>query len=162
MLGPAAVIPSTFVTLSPGLSYSVQVGLSTLVPEGKVTVTTARQILCSDVAGNRYERSANSSKVVRFSRVQPTLNLWTPIPNLQVQIGDQNRTVQATNVHSGDVPIYLDFSDPMVANISELQKLLNVSHGVLVPRERKSRSNRRFAFSVTTSPLIDRHSTVSL
>lgn len=147
--GPAVVLPSTLVILSPGVAYSVQVALSTQVDTGKVTLTTVRQI-CNDAAGNRYQRSNDSTKVVRFSRIQPTLNLWTAIPNSQVEIGDQFRTVQANN-GAGDFPIYLDFSEPILGTAAEIQGLLNSSHGVLLPRERKSRGNRRFAFSVTTN-----------
>lgn len=145
--GPAVVFPSTFAILSPGLAYSLQVGLSTQVPTGKVTLTTSRTI-CTDAAGNQYQRSNDSTKVVRFSRITPTLNLWTPIQNSQVQIGDQFRTVQATNA-SADIPIYLDFSEPIVGTSADLQGLLIASPGILFPRDRKSRGNRRFAFSVT-------------
>jgi hypothetical protein len=77
------------------------------------------------------------------------LNLWTPIPNAKVLIGGQDWTAQATNVTDG-LPIYLDFSEPIVGTAAELQSLLNVSHGTLSPRARKSRGNRRFAFSVIT------------
>jgi len=146
--GPAVVIPSTLVTLSPGLAYSLQVALSTQVITGKVTLTTVRHI-CTDAAGNLYQRSNDSTKVVRFSRVQPTLNLWTPLQNWQVETGDLFWTAQATNAPS-DVPIYLDFSEPILGTGADLQGLLNTSLGVLLPRARKSRGNRRFAFSATT------------
>ncbi|KAG0614713.1 hypothetical protein M758_6G198100 [Ceratodon purpureus] len=145
--GPALAYPSTLVIISPGIAYSLQVGLSTLESTGKVTLTTPRDRICADAAGNNYQRSPNSTIVVRFSRIQPTLNLWTPITNSQVVIGDQARTVQATKT-TGDVPIYLDFSEPIRGTGAELQTLLTISHGLLFPLARKSRGNSRFAFSL--------------
>lgn len=145
--GSGAVLPSTLRVVTPGLAYSLQVGLSTLVPSGRVSLTTSRQI-CTDGAGNPYQRSANSTIVVRFSRINPTVNLWTPLTNFQVAIGDQLRTVQSTNSTS-DLPIYLDFSEPIQGSSAELQKQLTYSYGVLLPASRRSRGNRRFAFTLS-------------
>ena len=72
--GPAVAYPSTFETLVSGIAYSLEVGLSTQVSTGKVTLTTPRQI-CTDAAGNAYERSANSTIVVRFSMFSSYLTL---------------------------------------------------------------------------------------
>lgn len=80
-------------------------------------------------------------------RINPTVNLWTPLTNFQVAIGDQLRTVQSTNSTS-DLPIYLDFSEPIQGSSAELQKQLTYSYGVLLPASRRSRGNRRFAFTV--------------
>jgi hypothetical protein len=63
--GPGVVVPSTFEEIEHGLIYSVVVMLSTQVPSGKVTVVMARRP-CADAAGNLFERTANSSFVIRF------------------------------------------------------------------------------------------------
>ena len=73
--GPALAYPSTLVIISPGIAYSLQVGLSTLESTGKVTLTTPRDRICADAAGNNYQRSPNSTIVVRFSMYSCLRNL---------------------------------------------------------------------------------------
>lgn len=64
--GSGTVLPSTLEVLkNPGLVYSLQVGLSTLTPTGRVAIVTRKQF-CTDVAGNLYQRNSNSSVVVHY------------------------------------------------------------------------------------------------
>ena len=64
--GSGTVLPSTLEVLkNPGLAYSLQVGLSTLTPTGRVTIVTRKQF-CTDKAGNLYQRNSNSSVVVHY------------------------------------------------------------------------------------------------
>ena len=74
--GPGTVVPSTLKVLTPGLEYSIQVALSTQSPTGKVTITTAKKF-CSDAAGNLYQRTSNSSVVIRFSKCNHCLFLFS-------------------------------------------------------------------------------------
>ncbi len=63
--GAGVVVPSTFQEIEHGLVYSAIVMLSTQVPSGKATIVIAKRA-CADIAGNLFERSANSSFVIRF------------------------------------------------------------------------------------------------
>ncbi|CAK9863574.1 unnamed protein product [Sphagnum jensenii] len=153
--GPGVVVPSTFEEIEHGLIYSVVVMLSTQVPSGKVTVVMARRP-CADAAGNLFERTANSSFVIRFDRTAPSVNLWTASPDYQVTINNQSRTIQATN-KVADLIIFLDFSQPITTTASELQQMLDVSSGVnLTARGRKSLGNRRFGYTLgnTSNPAV--------
>ncbi|KAL2642981.1 hypothetical protein R1flu_010568 [Riccia fluitans] len=142
--GPGVVLPSTLRTLTSGLTYTVTVALSTDVISGKVHIAMQRNF-CTDAAGNVFRRNENSSFTVRFDRSIPTVNMWTPIQDTQVQINNEFRTISATN-KSEDLIIYLDFSESMITTTAQLLNALRTTGGVLSPTNRKSHGNRRFGF----------------
>ncbi|KAH8966354.1 hypothetical protein BDL97_03G020900 [Sphagnum fallax] len=142
--GAGVVVPSTFQEIEHGLVYSAIVMLSTQVPSGKATIVIAKRA-CADMAGNLFERSANSSFVIRFDRSAPSVNLWTAIPDSQVLISNQSRTIQATN-SVADLIIFLDFSQPVTSTANELQQILEVSTGVLTSIQRRSFGIQRFGY----------------
>ncbi|BBN01488.1 hypothetical protein MPTK1_2g07770 [Marchantia polymorpha subsp. ruderalis] len=145
--GPGAVLPSTLRTLNPGLLYTLTVALSSEQISGKVLVTMQRDF-CTDVAGNVFQRNENSSFTIRFDRSIPTVNMWTPIQDAQVQINNEYRTISSTN-RSEDLIVYLDFSESMVTTTAQLLNLLQTTDGVLSSTNRKSRGNRRFGFLIS-------------
>jgi hypothetical protein len=63
--GDGAVIPATYKQIMPGIVYSLQVGLSTQSPSGRVRISMRRGF-CTDAAGNLFQRTANSSVLVHF------------------------------------------------------------------------------------------------
>jgi hypothetical protein len=63
--GDGAVIPATYKQIMPGIVYSLQVGLSTQTPSGRVRISMRRGF-CTDAAGNLFQRTANSSVLVHF------------------------------------------------------------------------------------------------
>jgi hypothetical protein len=73
--------------------------------------------------------------------------LWTAIPESQLQLDNQVRTVQATN-NLADVMIYLDFSQPVLNSSHQLQSVLQPSIGNLIATNQSSLGNRRFGFMV--------------
>jgi hypothetical protein len=128
----------------PGIVYSLQVGLSTQTPSGRVRISMRRGF-CTDAAGNLFQRTANSSVLVHFDRTVPSVLLWTAIPESQLQLDNQVRTVQATN-NLADVMIYLDFSQPVLNSSHQLQSVLQPSTGNLIATNQSSLGNRRFGF----------------
>lgn len=81
-------------------------------------------------------------------RSAPSVNLWTAIPDSQVLIGNQSRTIQATS-SVADLIIFLDFSQPVTCTANELQQILEVSTGVLTSIQRRSFGIRRFGYIVS-------------
>ncbi|CAK9210174.1 unnamed protein product [Sphagnum troendelagicum] len=142
--GDGAVIPATYKQIMPGIVYSLQVGLSTQTPSGRVRISMRRGF-CTDAAGNLFQRTANSSVLVHFDRTVPSVLLWTAIPESQLQLDNQMRTVQATN-NLADVMIYLDFSQPVLNSSHQLQSVLQPSTGNLIATNQSSLGNRRFGF----------------
>ncbi|CAK9867304.1 unnamed protein product [Sphagnum jensenii] len=142
--GDGAVIPATYKQIMPGIVYSLQVGLSTQTPSGRVRISMRRGF-CTDAAGNLFQRTANSSVLVHFDRTVPSVLLWTAIPESQLQLDNQVRTVQATN-NLADVMIYLDFSQPVLNSSHQLQSVLQPSTGNLIATNQSSLGNRRFGF----------------
>ncbi|KAL3696418.1 hypothetical protein R1sor_010494 [Riccia sorocarpa] len=142
--GPGKVLPSTLRTLTEGLTYTLTVALSSDVIAGKVLIAMQRDF-CTDAAGNVFRRNVNSSFTVRFDRSIPTVNMWTPIQDAQVQIHNEFRTISATN-NSDDLIIYLDFSESMITTTAQLLKALRTTDGVFSSTNRKSHGNRRFGF----------------
>jgi hypothetical protein len=51
--GDGAVIPATYKQIMPGIIYSLQVGLSTQTPSGRVRISMRRGF-CTDAAGNLF------------------------------------------------------------------------------------------------------------
>jgi hypothetical protein len=80
-------------------------------------------------------------------RTVPSVLLWTAIPESQLQLDNQVRTVQATN-NLADVMIYLDFSQPVLNSSHQLQSVLQPSTGNLIATNQSSLGNRRFGFMV--------------
>lgn len=144
--GDGAVIPSSLKEIERGRMYSVEVALSTDTASGKVNAVMARGA-CVDAAGNRLERTNQSSSVIRFDRTVPSVNLWTAVPSSEVVIGNQAKTCEATN-QASNLRVYLDFDSPVNSSAEELLSHLSVSRGVLTPTARKSLGNRRFGFQL--------------
>ncbi|CAM6012995.1 unnamed protein product [Sphagnum balticum] len=142
--GDGAVIPATYKQIMPGIVYSLQVGLSTQTPSGRVRISMRRGF-CTDAAGNLFQRTANSSVLVHFDRTVPSVLLWSAIPESQLQLDNQVRTVQATN-NLADVMIYLDFSQPVLNSSHQLQSVLQPSTGNLIATNQSGLGNRRFGF----------------
>lgn len=90
---------------------------------------------------------------VHADRSIPTVNMWTPIQDAQVQINNEYRTISSTN-RSEDLIVYLDFSESMVTTTAQLLNLLQTTDGVLSSTNRKSRGNRRFGFLVCARDLL--------
>jgi hypothetical protein len=63
--GDGAIIPVTYKQIMFRIVYSLQVGLSTQTPSGRVRISMRRGF-CTDVAGNLFLRIANSSVLVHF------------------------------------------------------------------------------------------------
>jgi hypothetical protein len=80
-------------------------------------------------------------------RTVPSVLLWTAIPESQLQLDNQVRTVQATN-NLADVMIYLDFSQPVLNSSHQLQSVLQPSTGNLIATNQSGLGNRRFGFMV--------------
>jgi len=59
------VIPSSLKEIEKGRMYSVVVALSTDSLSGKINAVIARSA-CADAAGNRLQRTNQSSSVIRF------------------------------------------------------------------------------------------------
>ncbi|CAM6127196.1 unnamed protein product [Calypogeia fissa] len=146
--GPGTIIPSTFTTVVFGLEYSFTVALSTAVLTGKVSIRMDRNNppICFDAAGNGFLRNASSVVTVRFGRSIPTLNLWTPAPDQQVQIDNEYKTITATS-SPADLVVYLDFSEPIQFTVP-LSESLQINQGNLVQTHRGGLKNSKFAFLI--------------
>ncbi|XP_038709363.1 uncharacterized protein LOC120004167 isoform X2 [Tripterygium wilfordii] len=94
--GAGHVIPSSLIILQPNLKYSLLVGLSSSVLYGRVILVTEK-LFCTDIAGNRFTRTANSSFFVHFDRRNVYVKLRTYIPEKLLQLNHEFRTVLATH-----------------------------------------------------------------
>ncbi|KAI9175004.1 hypothetical protein LWI28_026091 [Acer negundo] len=63
--GDGQVIPSSLITLQPGLRYSLLVGLSSTVQFGRAVLIMDKSF-CTDTAGNKFTGMENSSFFVHF------------------------------------------------------------------------------------------------
>ncbi|KAK1554528.1 hypothetical protein Q3G72_013551 [Acer saccharum] len=63
--GDGQVIPSSLITLQPGLRYSLLMGLSSTFQYGRAILVMDKSF-CTDTAGNKFIRMENSSFVVHF------------------------------------------------------------------------------------------------
>ncbi|KAH9315090.1 hypothetical protein KI387_023717, partial [Taxus chinensis] len=146
--GPAEVIPSSLKEVEAGMKYNILVALSVQTLFGRVVLSMARN-LCTDQAGNPFMRKENSSFVIHFDRRPVDVNLWTPIPELQMDINNELRTVQTTNKED-NLKIFLDFNNPIVNSSAEILSVLYLqsSTGLLMPIHRKSHGNRQFGFQI--------------
>lgn len=145
--GPAEVVPSSLRKLENNLKYSIIVALSMKNLFGRVVLDMARS-LCTDQAGNSFVKGPNSSFVIHFDRRPVLVNLWTAIPELELDVNHVPRTSQATN-QMDDLRIYLDFNDPVVNSTEEILSVLQPSTGFLRSIHRRSHGNRRFGFQLT-------------
>ncbi|PON72223.1 Guanine nucleotide-binding protein, beta subunit [Parasponia andersonii] len=144
--GAGKVIPTSLNVLQPNLTYSLVVGLSSQVEYGRVILVMDKNF-CTDNAGNRFTRTANSSFFVHFDRRNVFVNLRIHILERLVQLNGQTRTVLATNDYS-HLKVYLYFSEPVLNSSTEILNSLNISQGVLLPINGKNYGNRRFGFMV--------------
>lgn len=145
--GPAEVVPSSLRKFDNGLNYSIIVSLSKQSLFGRVVLDMATSF-CTDQAGNTFMKRENSSFVIHFDRRPVLVNLWTAIPELELDVNHVPRTSQATN-QINDLRIYLDFNDPIVNSTEEILSVLQPSTGFLRSIHRRSHGNRRFGFQLT-------------
>ncbi|XP_057861684.1 uncharacterized protein LOC131069102 isoform X2 [Cryptomeria japonica] len=147
--GPAEVIPSSLRKIEAGLKYNILVAFSVQTLFGRVVLSLARDI-CTDQAGNPFMRKENSSFVIHFDKRPVYVNLWTSIPELQMNINNELRTVEATN-KVDSLKVFLDFNNPIVNSTAEVLSVLHLqpNTGILTPIHRKSHGNRRFGFQIT-------------
>ncbi|KAJ6411788.1 hypothetical protein OIU84_008379 [Salix udensis] len=87
---------------------------------------------CTDTAGNRFTRAANSSFFVHFDRRNVFVDLRIHIPEKLLQLNNEIRTVTATN-NNDNLKFYMYFSEPILNSSAEILKSLNTSQGVLLP-----------------------------
>ncbi|KAH9534978.1 hypothetical protein CY35_17G030300 [Sphagnum magellanicum] len=109
--------------------------------DGAVIPATYKQIM----PGIVYSLQVGLSTQTPSDRTVPSVLLWTAIPESQLQLDNQVRTVQATN-NLADVMIYLDFSQPVLNSSHQLQSVLQPSTGNLIATNQSSLGNRRFGF----------------
>lgn len=94
--GAGQVIPSSLTVLEPNLKYTLLVGLSPSVLYGRVILVMDKNF-CTDTAGNRFTRAANSSFFVHFDRRSVFVDLRIHIPEKLLQLNNEIRTVKATD-----------------------------------------------------------------
>lgn len=105
---------------------------------------------CTDSAGNRFQRTGNSSAIIHYDRRNVFANIWTAIPDIQLEVNNEVRTVEATN-NKKSLKIYLDFTAPLLNSSAEILKVLQSTAGVLYSTERKTHGNRRFGYLLKKS-----------
>lgn len=148
--GPGQVIPSSLKIQEPDLKFSLLVSLSTNVQYGRVVLVMDKNF-CTDSAGNSFTRTKNSSFLVHFDRRSVLSNMIIHIPEMQLQLNNEMRTVQATN-NFKSLHVYLYFSEPVLNSTKEIQRFIHTNQGLLHPIYGKSRGNRRFVFLVKDVP----------
>ncbi|XP_061952600.1 uncharacterized protein LOC133675283 isoform X1 [Populus nigra] len=144
--GAGQVIPSSLTVLEPNLKYTLLVGLSPSVLYGRVILVMDKNF-CTDTAGNRFTRAANSSFFVHFDRRSVFVDLRIHIPEKLLQLNNEIRTVKATN-NDDNLKFYMYFSEPILNSSAELLNSLNTSQGVLLPISGENLGNRKFGFQV--------------
>ncbi|KAJ6294086.1 hypothetical protein OIU76_022213 [Salix suchowensis] len=125
--GAGQVIPSSFTVLEPNLKYTILVDLSPSVLYGRVILVMDRNF-CTDTAGNRFTRAANSSFFVHFDRRNVFVDLRIHIPEKLLQLNNEIRTVTATN-NDDNLKFYMYFSQPILNSSAEILNSLNTSQG---------------------------------
>ncbi|XP_052177031.1 uncharacterized protein LOC127791218 isoform X2 [Diospyros lotus] len=100
---------------------------------------------CTDSAGNKFTRTANSSFLVHFDRRRVFVNLRTHVPERLLQFNNETRTVQATNSNK-NLKVYLYFSEPVLNSSAEILDSLHMNEGSFLPMNGNSFGNRRFGF----------------
>ncbi|XP_010426289.1 PREDICTED: uncharacterized protein LOC104711297 isoform X2 [Camelina sativa] len=147
--GAGQVIPSSFTVLDQFLRYSLLVGLSPDAQYGRIVLVMNKNV-CSDKAGNDFQRALGSRFFVHFDRRDVFVNLRAHVPEKLLELNNQTRTVQATN-DNDKLNVYLYFSEPVLNSSAEILRLLSTSQGDLLPIDGKTNGNRRFAFMVTNT-----------
>jgi len=66
--GPAQVDASSLQIIRPGVTYSLEVIISSEVIYGRVVITM-RENTCTDQAGNRFTRTNDSTFTIHFGKV---------------------------------------------------------------------------------------------
>ncbi|KAL9372733.1 hypothetical protein Peur_034977 [Populus x canadensis] len=144
--GAGQVIPSSLTVLEPNLKYTLLVGLFPNVFYGRVVLVMDKNF-CTDAAGNRFTRAANSSFFVHLDRRRVFVDLRIHIPEKLLQLNNEIRTVKATNKYD-NLKFYLYFSEPILNSSAEILNSLNTSEGVLLPLSGENLMNRKFGFQV--------------
>ncbi|KAF0927885.1 hypothetical protein E2562_036804 [Oryza meyeriana var. granulata] len=144
--GPGRVEPSTLQVLRPGLHYSVAVTISPELLYGRLILVMARGF-CTDAAGHRFTRTANSTFTLHFDRRSDSMNIGSSIPEKLLQIEGATRVVEATN-DDKELRIYLSFAEPVMNSSSEILAALSATNAVLTPTNRSTLGNRRFGYLV--------------
>nr|XP_023928262.1 uncharacterized protein LOC112039606 [Quercus suber] len=135
--GAGQVIPNSLKTLQQNLQYSVLVGLSSTAQSGRVTLVMDKNF-CTDSAGNKFTRNANSTLYVHFNR--RSVNLTTHVPKRQLQFNGETILVRATNNYK-KLRVCLTFPEPVLNTSEEIKNSLKVkilyslqmSQGSLLP-----------------------------
>ncbi|KAL6841555.1 hypothetical protein ACP4OV_028698 [Aristida adscensionis] len=144
--GAGRVEPSTLQVLRPGLRYAVAVAVSPEAQYGRLILVMDRGF-CTDAAGHRFARTANSSFTLRFDRRSDSVNITTTIPEKMLQIEGATRLVEATNDEK-DIRIYLTFAQPVLNSSEEILSALKATDAILTPTNRSTLGNRRFGYIV--------------
>ncbi|CAN6453168.1 unnamed protein product [Victoria cruziana] len=144
--GPARVIPTTLEVLQTDLKFSILVSFYPSVQYGRV-ILAMRRGFCTDVAGNRFLRTSNSTYQLHFDRREAFAQLTAHVTTKLLQLNAKTRMVDVSN-NGSNLKIYLDFSSPVLNSSAEILSALHISTGVLVPILGKFHGNRRFRFKV--------------
>ncbi|KAJ7956220.1 Guanine nucleotide-binding protein, beta subunit [Quillaja saponaria] len=145
--GAGEVIPSSLSILQTNLVYSLVVSLSSTLQYGRAILVMDKNF-CTDSAGNRFMRTANSTFFVHFDRRRVYGNMTTHIPERLLHLNSDTRVVQATNNYN-NLKVYLYFSEPVLNSSAEIMSSLNITQGSLVPSTEESLGNRRFGFWIS-------------
>ncbi|KAJ0985768.1 hypothetical protein J5N97_004124 [Dioscorea zingiberensis] len=145
--GAGQVLPSTLKVLQPNIEYSLVVRISNNQSYGRLLLVMDRSF-CTDIAGNRFIRTSNSTFILHFDRRDIHVNLRTHIPERILQLNGEMRTVEATN-DAENLRIYLYFSEPVLNSSAEILGVLHASSGALLPINSSNLGNRRFGYVVS-------------
>ncbi|XP_031287788.1 uncharacterized protein LOC116146511 isoform X2 [Pistacia vera] len=118
-----------------------------MVQYGRVILVMGKNF-CTDSAGNKFTRTANSTFYVHFDRRSVFVNLRSHVPEKLLQLDSETRTVQATNNYD-NLKVYFYFSEPVLNSSVEILNSINTSQGALLPITGANYGNRRFGFMVT-------------
>ncbi|KAK7815890.1 hypothetical protein CFP56_001056 [Quercus suber] len=135
--GAGQVIPTSLKMLQPNLQYSVLVGLSSIAQYGRVTLVMDNNF-CTDSAGNKFTRNANSTLYLHLNR--RSVNLTTHVPKRQLQFNGETIQVRATNNYK-KLRVCLTFPEPVLNTSEEIKNSLKaeilyslqMSEGSLLP-----------------------------
>ncbi|XP_030938465.1 uncharacterized protein LOC115963563 isoform X1 [Quercus lobata] len=119
--GAGQVIPNSLKTLQPNLQYSVLVGLSSTAQFGRVTLVMDKNF-CTDSAGNKFTRNANSTLYVHLNR-RSVVNFTTHVPKRQLQFNGETILVRATNNYK-KLRVCLTFPEPVLNTSEEIKNSL--------------------------------------
>ncbi|XP_006655660.1 uncharacterized protein LOC102706200 isoform X2 [Oryza brachyantha] len=144
--GPGRVEPATMQVLRPALQYSVAVTISPEELYGRLILVMPRGF-CTDAAGHRFTRTANSTFTLHFDRRSDSMSIGSSIPEKLIEIEGASRVVQATN-DERELRIYLSFAQPVINSSAQILAALTATDAVLTPTNRSTLGNRRFGYLV--------------